>query len=52
MIIQTNYNATRMNLQPKQNKIQYLHQVIKPEFVNIVTNNKNSPTLSAFLAKN
>ena len=52
MIINSKNNLTRMNFQLEQYKNQYLIQVIKPEFVNIVTNNKNMSLLNAFLAKN
>jgi hypothetical protein len=41
MIIQSQNNPKRMNFQLEQYKSQYLHQVIKPEFVKIVANNKN-----------
>ena len=41
MIIYSHNNATRMNFQLEQNKNQYLIQVLKPDYVNFVVNNKN-----------
>ena len=52
MMIQSQNNPTRMNFQKEQYKNQYLLQLIKPKFVNIVTNNKNLNLPSAFFAKN
>ncbi len=52
MIIQSQNNPKKMNFQLEQYKNQYLHQVIKPDYVNFVVNNKNMRLLSAFLVKN